>query len=106
MKEGHGFLWFGLFEGAPYGDCTEKVEDYEKLINQISKAKVLKHIDSLSPSLTSAPTYDVFTGERFGAGLYNDGKFLFTTDFVRYYRDRDIGIPIEYEEYLINNKIV
>ena len=43
---------------------------------------------------------DIFTGELFNAGFYEDGEYRFPVDFLRYYKTRDIGIPYEYEAYL------
>ena len=40
------------------------------------------------------------TGERIQAGIYKDGKYVFPLDFLHYYKNYDIGIPLEYEEYL------
>ena len=34
-------------------------------------------------------------------GLYDDGPFRFPIDFLRYYITFGIGIPPEYEQYLI-----
>ena len=42
----------------------------------------------------------MFTGERIQAGKYKDGKYVFPLDFLHYYKNYDIGIPLEYEEYL------
>ena len=106
VKTKHGFRCFGFFAGLPYGDCDERIDDYRKMQNSVKKADVLKRFDSISPARTSAPTHDIFTGEAFGAGLYQDGDFLFTTDFVRYYRKLDIGIPPEYEKYLLSNNFI
>lgn len=106
MKTRNGFRWVGLFAGAPYGDCDETIDDYRKIHNTVEKSSILNRLETLSPARTSAPTYDLFTGERFGAGLYQDGEFLLTTDFVRYYKNHDIGIPLEYEEYLVSNNLI
>lgn len=42
----------------------------------------------------------MFTGEKLQEGVYQDGDFKFTLDFLHYYKNYDIGIPLEYEEYL------
>ena len=91
---------FGYFKGMPYEDCEENFDDYRKLHNSISKAKVIAHIESLDKGLTSLPTKDLFTGEALQAGLYEDGEFVFPLDFLHYYKNYDIGIPLEYEAYL------
>ena len=106
MKTIGGYKYFGLFEGLPYGDCDEKYDDYRAFNNTVSKESVVKRIESLSLGITSEPTYDLFTGERFYAGFYVDGDYVFTTDFARYYKERDIGLPPKYERYLIDNNFV
>ena len=61
------------------------------------------HIKGLNPALTSKPARDIFTGKeiRTHAGMYIDRSFLFPTDFLYYYEHYDIGIPPEYERYLM-----
>lgn len=92
---------FGYFHGMPYEDSNENFENYRKLKNSISKSKVIAHIESLDKGLTSLPTKDLFTGEPLQAGIYEDGDFIFPLDFLHYYKKYDIGIPYEYEEYLM-----
>ena len=91
---------FGFFKGLPYEDCEESFDEYRGFINTISKEKVISHIESLDKGLTSLPTKDLFTGESLQAGIYLDGNFVFPIDFLHYYKNYDIGIPYEYEEYL------
>lgn len=91
---------FGYFKWMPYEDCTEEFEDYKKFVNSIPKETVIKHIESLEEWHTSLPGRDFFTGERLHSGLYEDGEFVFPLDFLHYYKNYDIGIPYEYEEYL------
>ena len=100
MKIKNGKRIFGFWEGMPYGDTTDKYEDYLQFQNRISKSKVIHHIESLDDWLASAMSTDMFTGEQFNAGLYEDGDFVFPVDFLRYYKAKDIGIPYEYESYL------
>ena len=57
-------------------------------------------MESLGEWLSSEISRDLFTGEQFHAGIYEDGGFVFPVDFLRYYKTRDIGIPYEYETYL------
>ena len=101
---GNNFI--GLFEGLPYGDCTERIDDYKRNDCKIDRVKVLARLESLDAALTSEPTYDLFTGEQFMAGLCDDGSYIFTTDFIRYYKQGIVDIPREYEEYLITKKLV
>ena len=106
MIERNGYRGFGFFKGSPYGVAEESFLEYEKIHNNSSKRSILRHIGQLEPALTSAPTYDIFTGEKFQAGLFTDGDFVFTTDFAKYYREHDIGIPAEYERYLVENSLI
>ena len=91
---------FGFWEGMPYSAVTDSMEEFERYRNTISKEIVIRRIESLPMGLSSAPSYDFFTGEEFNSGIYNDGEFTFPVDFLRYYKKCDIGIPPEYEEYL------
>ena len=42
----------------------------------------------------------MFTGEKLSAGMFVDENFAFPFDFLHYYKNYDIGIPYDYEEYL------
>ena len=99
MKNENGLSLFGFF-GAPYGTPTDKYEDFERIKNSIDKEKVIQHIETLEKWLSPTQSTDMFTGEKFNAGFYEDGDFRFSVDFLRYYKTQDIGIPYEYEEYL------
>lgn len=98
----YGRNFIGLFEGLPYGKCFEHIEDYKRKDTVIDRSVVLKHLEALEVAITSEPTYDLFTGEKFLAGLCNDGEFTITTDFIRYYKQSKVDIPKEYEDYLLN----
>ena len=100
MKYEYGRYGFGFWEGMPYGEPTDKYEDFLSFKNDIDKEKVIKHIESLDDWLASEMCTDMFTGEKFNAGVYDDGPFTFSVDFLRYYKTQDIGIPYEYEAYL------
>ena len=100
VKNGKNFI--GLFEGLPYGMCTERIEDYVRKDCKLSRSSVLDHFKTIHRAYTSAPTNDLFTGESFLAGICDDGNFYFTTDFIRYYEQGKVEIPKEYENYLIN----
>lgn len=103
MKNTNGKHLFGFWDTV-YGEPTDKYEDFLSLKNSIDKEKVIQHIESLDDWLACAFATDMFTGEKFNAGIYKDGDFTFPVDFLRYYKTKDIGIPYEYEEYL--NKIL
>lgn len=94
---------FGFFKGMPYNDCNEEFDDYRTLKNTLPKDKVYEHmveVDLREKWRTSLPTHDIFTGERLTAGLCIDGEYTFPLDFLHYYKNYDIGIPYDYEEYL------
>ena len=101
MKRSNGWLLFGFWEGMPYKTVTDKYSDFEKIRNRIEKSTIIPHIESLEDALATSMSTDLFTGEQFHAGIYEDGEFRFPVDFLRYYKTRDIGIPYEYEEYLM-----
>lgn len=100
MKYINGRYGFGFWEGMPYSNVTDEYEDFLSFKNDIDKDKVIKHIESLGDWLASEMCTDMFTGEEFNAGVYDDGPFTFPVDFLRYYKTQDIGIPYEYEAYL------
>lgn len=91
---------FGCFKGLPYGNCNEDFEKYREFRNKLQKNKIYAHMDSLSKWRTSVETVDIFTGEKLTAGKCVDGEFVFPLDFLHYYKNYDIGIPYDYEEYL------
>ncbi|QCT06228.1 hypothetical protein [Ruminococcus bovis] len=91
---------FGYWDNMLYGELTDSFEELSKIHNSIDKQQVIKHIENLDFAVTSLPTSDMFTGERLQAGQYIDGEFAFPLDFLHYYKNYDIGIPLEYEEYL------
>ena len=93
-------IFFGYFEGLPYERANESFEKYRQFKNEIPKEKVIAHIESLEEWLTSLPSYDIFTGEQLHAGMYIDRDFRFPFEFLHYYKNYDIGIPYDYEEYL------
>ena len=106
MKKVKGMNMFGFWENQPYEDqphhkfVSDKYDDFTEFKNTIDKKAVIEHIESLDPWLGSTRSHDIFTGEEFNSGFYEDGEFQFPVDFLRYYKTRDIGIPYEYEEYL------
>lgn len=94
--------YFGFFKGMQYGKSNDDFETYKKIENKLNKTEILNYIKSL-PIAAIAPmsTYDIFTGQQLKqAGIFEDGDFTFPTDFVHYYENYDIGIPLEYEDYI------
>ena len=96
--------YFGFFRGMTYGNRNDDFASYEKIKNKLKKSNVLAYMKKL-PIAAIAPvtTKEIFTGEYLEqAGLIEDGDFCFPIDFIHYYEKYDIGIPVEYEEYLMN----
>ena len=94
---------FGFFKGMNYGECEDVFEDYKKFRNQLPKETILNYLKNL-PIAAIAPmsVWDIFTGEYLElAGLMEDGNFIFPIDFIHYYEKYPIGIPEEYEKYII-----
>lgn len=85
-----------------YGKCNEDFETYKNIENQLNKTEILEYIKSI-PIAAIAPlsVNDIFTGEPLEqAGLIEDGDFTFPIDFIHYFENYNIGIPLEYEEYI------
>ena len=102
MIEANGYKLFGFWENMPYGKPTDCFDDFKQYKNTIDKESVIRHIESFGSDYwaTSSQSTDIFTGESFSGGMYEDGQFRFPIDFLRYYKTQDIGIPHEYEDYL------
>lgn len=97
--------FFGYFKGMPYEDSNDDFEDYRKFKNTLSRETIIRHIESLEPALACLESLDIFTGEDLIAGQYIDGDFGFPLEFLHYYKNYDIGIPPEYEEYLLKKGV-
>ncbi len=98
---------FGFFKGMEYDECEESFDDFRGHKNKLSKKQVLEYLRKLEPALAPMVlTHDIFTGERLSSppGVFYDGEFCFPIDFIHYFEKYDIGIPLEYEEYLITEK--
>lgn len=93
-------ILFGWFKGLPYNHCNECFESFREFHNNIPKEKVIAHIETLEAGYACVESFDIFTGEKLIAGEYIDGDFGFPMEFLHYYKNYDIGIPYEYEEYL------
>ena len=92
----------GHFKGIDYSKETDNFDDYLSIKNRIPKEDIIKHIEKLKPlCLKCSLSYDIFTKEPLeSAGFYLDGDFFFPIDFLHYLKKYDIGIPLEYEEYM------
>ena len=102
--EHNGIKGFGFFSGLPYGKlCTQDHATYLDYHNTLSRDVIENHILSLEiaycPMASPRDTYMGIDLEN--AGSYLDGPFRFPIDFLRYYKTFGIGIPPEYEQYLI-----
>lgn len=93
-------MLFGFFKGLPHTGSNEDFSAYRAYKNSIHKEDVVAHIESLEAGLTSEPSIELFTKEKIRAGVFEDGNFVFPYEFLHYYKNYDIGIPYEYEEYL------
>ena len=94
--------YFGFFKGMKYGKCNDEFDSYKMIKNELKKSDILTYMKKL-PIAAIAPmsTADIFTGERLEqAGIIEDGGFTFPIDFIYYYENYNIGIPLEYEKYL------
>ena len=100
MIQDNGRWVFGFWPDMQYGTVSDKYEDFVEYKNDIDKEKVIRHIESLDWACGFHDSTDIFTGEKFRKGIYDDGVFTFPVDFFRYYKTQDIGIPYEYEAYL------
>ena len=100
MEEFNNMLFFGWFKGLPYRTCDEDFETFKTYKNSIPKEKVIAHLEKLEPALACLQSFDMFTGEELVPGMFVDGKFRFPYEFLHFYKNYDIGIPYEYEEYL------
>lgn len=102
LNLGKDVFVFGQFKGLSISLNFDSFDEYKKIKNKISKAKIIKHIESLQPlCLCPTPAFDMFTNERLlSPGYYKDGDFVFPIEFLHYYKKYDIGVPKEYEEYI------
>ncbi|MBQ7874909.1 MAG: hypothetical protein IJ306_07125 [Oscillospiraceae bacterium] len=93
---------FGFIKGMPHDGCAEEFEDYKKFKNSIPKKKIIEHMESdkVVRCYGLMNSHDIFTGQKIECGLIEDGKFMFPMEFLHYYKNYDIGIPYDYEEYL------
>ncbi len=97
---------FGFFTEDSDETFAKPFQHYRSIRNRIPKESVLSYLQSLpihavSPGIAK----DFLTGEFLPImGLYQDGDFRFPVEFVHYYEKYDIGIPVEYEEYLAKEK--
>ena len=106
MRTANGLFFFGFFKGLPYGkNCSENLEEYKTFSNKLDRKQIIDHIAGLEPGLCPlCNPYDSFTEEELSmAGIYADGPFRFPIDFIRYLNRFEIGIPPEYEQYLIES---
>lgn len=103
MKTANGITVFGLFKGMGYRDCNDVFEDYLRYKNNLPKEVIINRMKNLEFAVAGFPVTDIFSGKEDGVGaLFEDGSFRFPVQFLRYYETYDIGIPPEYESYLVN----
>ncbi|MBO4914432.1 MAG: hypothetical protein J5449_04420 [Oscillospiraceae bacterium] len=103
MKTAGGKIGFGFFEGMKYRESTDSFTEFRNYKNSLPRKTIISHIKNLPVGIAGFPVKDIFTGEDDGVGaIFSDGPFTFPVQFLRYYETYDIGIPPEYEDYLIN----
>ena len=93
---------FGCLKGMPHEDCNEEFNDYKKYKNTIPKEKVIEYLesDNVVRCYGFMVSRDMFTGEKIECGLLEDAEYIIPMEFLHYYKNYDIGIPYDYEEYL------
>ena len=100
MEQRNKEIWFGFFK-------EDGIDEFEKFIYydcNLNKREVIEHIKECNLWLNGneTPLYDIFTDEYICLkNVYEDGKFMISEEFIYYFDKYDIGIPPEYEEYLI-----
>ena len=102
--EKNGIKAFGLFMGLPYGKiCNQDYKVYLKYHNTLPREVIRNRICSLEIAYCPMGSpRDEFMGIDLDyVGTYHDGPFSFPIDFLRYFDTFGIGIPPEYEKYLI-----
>ena len=100
---GKELVWFGDFHNEK--NPQNEFDKFKKYKNKLSKNDIIKHISNLkySINLNEVIVYDMFNGNRICVdGSYKDEQFRIAKEFLSYLEHYDIGIPYEYEEYLIN----
>jgi len=103
---------FGMFIGSDmsfkgnFSYLNENFDDYKKLKNKLSKIEIITYIESLKPCCLAPMTnHDIFSKVEIpNPGFYEDGCFIFPTDFLYYLKNYDIGIPYEYENFISRKK--
>lgn len=93
---------FGFLDGMPYEDSTNTLDEMLSMKNDISKERILNHMRKQKVMYASCMSTDLFTGERFEAGVVIDGDFYYPIDMLRYIESGKFGIPLEYEKYIVS----
>lgn len=108
MKNVNNRLFFGLFEGLPYGEKSvfnESIADYQRDDIKYDRKKILEYLIGLPVALMCS-SEELFGENNFYSGIVDDGKFSFPTDFVRLFREGKVDLPVEYESYLNEKGII
>lgn len=104
MKKEDGYIFFGWWDGIQADlkhEVTDNFEDYKNYKNKLSRKAIYEHIKGLEFGLACTYSVDKNTGKKLEAGIIYDGNFVFPYEFLYFYSHYDIGIPYEYEEYLV-----
>ena len=108
FEDGKTQKLFGMFEGSDmsfkddFSYLNEKFEEYKELKNELPKDKILSYMKKLTPCcLAPMINHDIFSKKIIpNPGFFEDGDFIFPTDFLYYFENYEIGIPYEYESFL------
>ncbi len=104
-------LFFGNFIEAyikpdkKFLELYDSIENYKNIKNKLDKKVILNYLtdyieNSGNVGYASWDIKDIYTGERIQRMYIRDGDFSFTGEFWHHYKNYDIGIPLEYEEYI------
>lgn len=108
---------FGFFKGMQHDSpqdeiklCVEDIKEYQNIENVLSKETILNYLKNLPYflAISKKKAKDIFTKEVINngdLGIIHDGDFMFPLDFIYYFEKYDVGIPPEYENYLISKGI-
>ena len=104
MIYSNGRKLFGFYLRSCYEPnlCVEEIENERVKQDSVARELFERRLPSLEFWCATTQAKDIYTGETFQAGIYEDGPFTFTMDFVRYYNRELTELPEEYKEYLFD----
>ena len=78
---------------------------YAKYKNKLLKTDIITHLQKQNYCISGneTPVYEIFNNKQIGIdSFYKENGYFIPCELVYYLKHYDIGIPYEYEEYLIN----